>query len=181
MIASAMVARIARELARAGAADKDAYLKTTRLRIVSFDAEEAGLRGSAAWFRAHAAELSGIPCANLNFDSLYSLKDIQALLSDVNGHQALDRDMANELIRCAAVDGYELRPFSMLFGGGATDAAEAARAGIRACTVIAMPTTIVREGLVYHTPRDMADRIEPGVVEACMRICLRYLASLEAR
>ena len=56
-----------------------------------------------------------------------------------------------------------------------------ARTGIRASTIIAMPTAIVRDGLVYHTPRDTADRIEPGAIEACMRIALRFLASLEGR
>jgi aminopeptidase YwaD len=176
LVSSVMVARIARELA----ADRGAWLKTTRLRVLSFDAEEAGLRGSSAWFRAHAAELKGIPCVHLNFDSLYSLADLQVLLSDVNGHQRLDEGMAAELIRCAAAEGYAMKGFSMLFGGGATDAAEGARAGIRAGTIIAMPTAIVRDDLVYHTPRDTADRIEPEVVEACIRIALRYLASAEA-
>jgi hypothetical protein len=87
--------------------------------------------------------------------------------------------MAADLADCAAEEGYAMGSYSMLFGGGGTDAAEAARAGIRASTIIAMPTAIVREGLVYHTPRDTADRIELSTIEACMRIALRYLARLE--
>jgi aminopeptidase YwaD len=175
LVSSAMVARIARELGVEG----EGRLKHTRLRVLSFDAEEAGLRGSAAWFREHAGELSRLPCHHLNFDSLYSVRDLQVLTSDVNGIVPLSGEMAAELIGCAAAEGIELKPFAMLFGGGATDAAEGARAGIGASTIIAMPTAIVRDDLVYHTPRDTPDRIEPGVIEACMRIALRYAARLD--
>jgi hypothetical protein len=38
----------------------------------------------------------------------------------------------------------------------------------------------VREGLVYHTPRDRVEAIEPGVVEACLRLVVRYVALLES-
>jgi len=43
-----------------------------------------------------------------------------------------------------------------------------------------MPTAVVREGLVYHTPRDRVEAIEPGVVEACLRLVARYVALLES-
>ena len=46
---------------------------------------------------------------------------------------------------------------------------------IPSTSIIAIPTEIVREGLVYHTPRDTVEHIEPAVVEACMRIVLRFL------
>jgi hypothetical protein len=176
LVSAAMIARIARGIAD----DRGALLRSTRLRIVSFDAEEAGLRGSAAWFRAHAAELSRLPCAQLNFDSLYALRDLQALTTDVNGAVPLSSEMHAELMRCAAQGGHAMRPFAMLFGGGATDAAEGARAGIPSASIVAMPTSIVRDDLVYHTPRDNVDRIEPEVIAACIDIALRYLASLEA-
>jgi len=175
LVASMMVLELARSLAES----RTTSLASTRLRILSFDAEEAGLRGSSAWFREHAPQLSGLPCFHLNFDSLYALRDLQVLTSDVNGLVALDPGMAADLVACAADGGHSLRPYSMLFGGGATDAAEGSRAGIRASTIIAMPTDIVRDGLVYHTARDTADSIEPEAIEACMGIALRYLARLE--
>ena len=52
--------------------------------------------------------------------------------------------------------------------GGGTDAAELAKAGVRATTMIAMPAGVVRDGLVYHTMRDTVDAIEPAAVEACL-------------
>jgi len=174
LVSSVMATRIGRELSAPGN-----RLGSTRLRILSFDAEEAGLRGSAAWFRAHGPELSGLPCFHLNFDSIYSLEDLQVMTTDLNGTVRLSSGMAEELLLRAEAEGIELRPFAMPFGGGATDAAEGARAGIEAVSVIAMPTGVVREGLVYHTPRDTADRIRPAAVEACLKLALSFAEHLE--
>ena len=67
----------------------------------------------------------------------------------------------------------------MVFGGGGTDAAELTRAGVRATTLVAMPTSLVREGLVYHTMQDTVDAIEPAAVEACLRIAHDLVLELD--
>jgi aminopeptidase YwaD len=176
LVASVMVARLGREVA----ARRDDLLRTTRLRIVSFDAEEAGLRGAAAYFHAHAGELKRLPVFHLNFDSLYRLRDLQVLTSDVNGAVPLSRPLVDRLVACAAECGIEVRKFGMVFGAGATDAAESARAGIPSTTIIGIPTAVVRTGLVYHTLRDTVEHVEPAAVEACLRITLRFLEQLES-
>ena len=51
---------------------------------------------------------------------------------------------------------------------------------VPATTLLAMSTKHVREGLVYHTPRDTVEHVEPAVVEACMRVVLRFLERAEA-
>ncbi len=176
LIASVMICRLAGQVAQR----RDDLLRSTRLRIVSFDAEEAGLRGSSAYVRRHAAELKGLPCWHLNFDSIYRLGCLQVLTSDINGRQPLSREMVDDVVRCAAARGIRLRRFGMLFGAGATDAAQSARRGIAATTIIALPTEIVRRDLVYHTPEDTVEAIEPGAVEACLRIAAGYLEFLES-
>jgi acetylornithine deacetylase/succinyl-diaminopimelate desuccinylase-like protein len=176
LISSIMVVVLGKEMA----ARRKAMLRTTRIRIVSFDAEEAGLRGASAYFRAHAAEMKRLPCVHLNFDSLYRLGDLQALTSDINGTVKLSPVLVDQLVACARECGLAMRTFGMIFGAGGTDAAESARAGIPSSSIIAIPTEIVREGLVYHTPRDTVEHVEPAVVEACMRIVLRFLERLEA-
>ncbi|MCX7030099.1 MAG: M28 family peptidase [Spirochaetes bacterium] len=145
-----MVVGLGKEIA----ARRDVLLRSTRIRILSFDAEEAGLRGASAYFRAHAAELKRLPCVHLNFDSLYRLGDLQVLTSDINGTVKLSRPVVDQLIACAKDCGFEMRTFGMIFGAGGTDAAESARASIPSTSIIAIPTEIVRDGLVYHTARD---------------------------
>ena len=144
-MASVLAVRFAREIA----ARKGELLRSTRLRVVSFDSEEAGLRGAAAYMRAHAEELGRLPCFHLNFDSIYQLGHLQALTSDINGTVRLSAEMVETLETCARENGHAIGRFGMLFGAGGTDAAESARKGLSATTVIAMPTTIIRDGLVY--------------------------------
>jgi aminopeptidase YwaD len=148
--------------------------------VVSFDSEEAGLRGASAYMRAHAPDLGRLPCFHLNFDSIYQLGHLQVLTTDINGTVRLCGEMVETLEACARENGHALGRFGMLIGAGGTDAAESARKGLHATTVIAMPTAIVRDGLVDHTPRDTVDRIEPAAVEACMRLAVSYLRRLEA-
>jgi aminopeptidase YwaD len=176
LIASCMVSRLGKEIA----ARRDELLRTTRLRIVSFDAEEAGLRGAAAYMRAHAPALGKLPCFHLNFDSIYRLDCLKALTSDINGTVALSATMVADLVACADQRGYRLGRFAILFGAGGTDAAESARRGIESTTIIAMPTEIIRGDLVYHTAEDTVAQIEPSAVEACLSIAAGYLAKLES-
>jgi len=64
--------RQARDYTRALIDQFDGRLAQTRLIFASFDAEEAGLRGSRAYVRAHRAELAALPTCNLNIDSIYT-------------------------------------------------------------------------------------------------------------
>lgn len=173
LVSSVLAIRFAREIA----GRKTELLRTTRLRIVSFDAEEAGLRGAAAYMRAR--KTSPLPCFHLNLDSLYARDELRVLTSDINGSVPLSRIMVDELISCAQECGISMSRFAMIFGAGGTDAAESARRGIASTTVIAMPTNVFRGNLVYHTQRDTAEHVEPAVVEACLRIAATFLRRLE--
>jgi hypothetical protein len=174
LVASVLAVRLAREVA----SRKAELLRGTRLRIVSFDAEEAGLRGAAAYMRARPP--ASFPCHHLNLDSLYARDELRVLTSDINGSVSLSRPMADALVSCARECGIRVRPFAMIFGAGGTDAAESARRGIPSTTLIAMPTNVFRGNLVYHTHRDTVEHVEPAVVEACLRIAAAFLARLDA-
>ena len=154
-------------------------LQNTRLLFVSFDAEEAGLRGSRAWVRVHRAELQALPTSVLNLDSIYKFEDLQFLVSDLNNHVKLDRGLAERCVGIAHGLGHPAATVRMLFGGGATDAAELAGAGVRATTMIAMSTRLVRDGLVYHTMRDTVDAIEPQAVSACLAVAQKLALELD--
>jgi hypothetical protein len=155
-------------------------LAHTRLIFASFDAEESGLRGSREWVRAHRADLAALPAYGLNIDSIYRAEDLQVLLTDLNNLVKLDQDLASRCIRIANEQGWGLRTAVMRFGGGATDATELSRAGVRATTLIGMSSGIVRDGLVYHTMRDTVDAIEPAAVEGCLVIAEGLALSLDA-
>jgi aminopeptidase YwaD len=145
-------------------------LDNTRLILVSFDAEESGLRGSRAWTKAHRSEIASLPTFALNIDSIYTARDLQFLSSDLNSHVRLDYSLVDLCLKIAAESGYPAQRAVMRFGGGATDAVELTRSGARATTMIAMPAGVIRDGLVYHTMNDTVSAIEPEAVDACLRV-----------
>lgn len=69
LIASSLLVDLANRF-RAPGLHGQSILEHTRLILVSFDAEEAGLRGSRAWVKAHQDELKALPTTALNIDSI---------------------------------------------------------------------------------------------------------------
>ncbi len=174
LIASAMLVELARLFADPSNPGRS-RLADIRLVFASFDAEELGLRGSRAFARTHQAELKALPAMALNIDSIYNVADLQFMLTDLNDHVRLDRSLAEDLQQVAAGLGYSARLTRMLFGGGATDATELAKVGVRATTMIAMPTGLIRDELVYHTMQDTVEAVKPEAVEACLAVAYHWV------
>ena len=73
-------------------------------------------------------------------------------------------------------EGITVRPMKMMYGLGATDAAEFARAGIAATTLLAVPHDLLGKGkVVYHTRHDVPENLEPAVIDAAVRLTLRMI------
>ncbi len=174
MVATAMVIKLA-QLFRRAREEKSDILRHTRLIFLSTDAEEAGLRGARAFARRHREELLALPTYNFNIDSIYNLKELQFLTTDINSTVHLSGEMAGQCKNIAAELGYATRLFAITPGGGGTDAAEFARIGVQATTLIGMPTSLIRDGLVYHTANDTVEHIEPAAVEASLKIAVEYI------
>jgi hypothetical protein len=174
MVATAMAIKLA-QLFRQAREDGSDILRHTRLILLSTDAEEAGLRGARAFARRHREELLAVPTYNFNIDSIYNLKELQFLTTDINSTIRLSREMATQCKNIAAELGYATRLFAITPGGGGTDAAEFARIGVHATTLIGMPTNLIRDGLVYHTVNDTVEHIEPAAIEASLKIALEYI------
>jgi Zn-dependent M28 family amino/carboxypeptidase len=174
LIASAIILQIAEAFSRKKNRGKTP-LKNTRLVFLSFDAEEAGLRGARAYTRKHKEELISIPAYNLNLDSIYDVDEIKFLRSDINGFVKLSRGMVKECVSITRALGHKSKPYRMEFGAGATDAAELAKIGVEATTIIAMTVDIKQESFCYHTAKDTVDQIQPEAVEAVLKIVHAYV------
>ncbi|ADN02743.1 M28 family metallopeptidase [Spirochaeta thermophila] len=172
LVACAMLVELARLYARR----PPQYLT---LRLVSFDAEESGLRGSAAFVRRHRDELRGKAAVVLNIDSIYRREDLQILVSDINGLLPLSGELASAVARWAEEEGVGLPVRRMTFGGGGTDAASFARAGIPAVSFIGIANRMIRRRLVYHTMADLPPAVEDEAVRDLMRVLLVGLRRLD--
>ncbi len=156
-----------------------AALSGTRLLFVSFDGEEAGLRGSRAFAARNRALLQSVPTAMLNLESFYKLEDLSVLFSDLNGFCKLSPRVAGLWLEEAAAEGVKVRPQKLYYGLGATDAAELAKVGVQAATLLGVRTSPFGAGrIVYHTRDDVPENIEPAVVDAAMRLTVRMVDRL---
>jgi hypothetical protein len=176
LISSAMLV----EFAKFFAADSGiSSLQHTRLKFVSFDAEEAGLRGARSFAENHLRELTCLPTYLLNMDSIYKVSELKFLISDLNHTVKLDKTLASLCLQTAHQAGYPAQLSTMKFGGGSTDAAELAKIGVHCTTLLAMPTDLIRSGMVYHTMQDLPEAIEPLAVQACLEVLHNVVIHLD--
>jgi aminopeptidase YwaD len=143
-----------------------AVLENTRLWFVSFDAEEAGLRGSRAFARAHGAELNALPTHALNLESLFDVKALRCLTSDINGTVRLSRETAETCARLGRKLGYTVSLTPMVYGYGATDAAELAKVGVPATSLVGLNPDFTSGKVTYHTHNDVVEGLQPEAIQA---------------
>jgi hypothetical protein len=162
-------------------AEAGSPLKHTRVHLVSFDAEEAGLRGARRFFQQHGQDLLELPTWHFNIDCPYTLDDLFFLTSDINGSVPLSTEMAERCVNQAHSMGYPAiqKPITFLTGG--TDAAESAKVGVKAVTLMAMPWDNSERAAVYHTPDDLPEAIEPKAVEAAIAVALGFINEVDAQ
>lgn len=150
-------------------------LEHTRLIIASFDAEEEGLRGARAFAKKHHDHFEKVKTYLLNMDCLYDEHELFFLTSDLNDFVKLDEDLAQELVVIAEKLGIKTKTQKQAFLTGGTDAAELAKKGVHATTIIGMPWTNQARSHVYHTPLDQLDQIHPKVVSDTLEIFHRFI------
>ncbi len=145
--------------------------KHLRITAVSWDAEEAGLRGSRAWRKNRESDPLQHPLWNLNLECLYDAEALFMMTSDINGSVQLSHSLAERCARILTdITGRDipLKPISFLAGG--TDAGETAKAGAEATTLMGMPFSIDALAAVYHTPKDTIDAVSVEAVEAALML-----------
>lgn len=154
--------------------------ENTEIRLLSFGCEEAGLRGAYRYVEAHRDELKNENFQLVNMDGLQSPKSFMIFSFEPTTRTPHDPRVTRNLIDAAKGAGVEVHTFGNhlqdkiagFFSGG-TDAAAFSKEKIPACSFGAMD--VLKYVNNYHTSRDSPDRIEPGTLEAALRICLNYI------
>ena len=150
-------------------------LRHTRLIFLSCDGEECGLAGSRAWIASHRAELNVVPTEAIVIDTIYSADGLALLERDLNGLVPLDRALTARLRQLAQGKGYPVRLAGLPLGGGATDAAAFARAGIPATCILDQAFDRITADWPYHTSRDTADKVSVAALGRFLAVLVDYL------
>lgn len=159
---------------------KRGELKRTRIIFISFDGEEAGLRGARAFAKTHREELSSKPTFALNMDCVYQKDKFRLLLSDLNGSVQLDVAATDHLVNLGKELGLSITAAPIIFLTGGTDAAELSKVGVRTTSLMGMDWSNTARSSVYHTPKDTVDSIEPAAVEAAIQLGVKFIEDIDS-
>ncbi len=131
--------------------------------------EEAGLRGSKAWAKAHAAEMKadGVETVFVSLDTIREYDFMAIYDKDMTGMVKNDKRVAS-LVQQAAKN-VEIDVPIKTIELGSTDAAAMSQAGIPATAFTAMDPSPAR---YYHTRLDTEDNLDPKTLEAGLKIAL---------
>jgi hypothetical protein len=169
------------EMARVFSArrNSDQGLKRTRVIFVSFDAEEAGLRGARAYAKAHRGEFNALPTYAFNMDCVYTREKFRLLLTDINCTVKLDEAATRRLVQLGKERDLSITAAPIVFLTGGTDAGELAKAGVRTVSLMGMDWSNSARSSVYHTPDDRVEAIEPGAVVAAIELGVNFIEEVE--
>lgn len=133
-------------------------LENTEVVAVSMGSEEAGLRGSKAFAKAH--DYSDVETVCFAVDTLRDFEHMAVFNKDMSGTVKHDKQAVALLKKASEMAGLDL-PFKSVFFGS-SDAAAMTQAGLKAALLAAMDPTPAK---YYHTRLDTADNLDVRTVE----------------
>ena len=172
-----MAVEALRQLAKDKKAGKG--LMHTRVKAISFDAEEEGLRGAYAYAKKHKEDFAKVPTYLYNIECLYYVDDLFFMTSDINCSVKLSEEFADSCANSAKKLGYPSETKDITFLTGGTDAGELAKHGVQATTLMGMPWDNSERASVYHTPNDTIDKVDKNAVKAGLEIFFDVLGRLD--
>jgi Zn-dependent M28 family amino/carboxypeptidase len=150
-------------------ADNDIRFENTEVIALLAGGEEAGLRGSKAFFKAHPEYANdGVETVFLGFDTIRDAEYMMIYNKDMTGFVKNDDRACALLAECAADMGLNVPIGAIPLGS--TDAAAASQAGVPAASFVAMDPAPAQ---YYHTRLDTAEILEPGTIKQGIELALR--------
>jgi len=149
-------------------AENDISFENTEVVAVLAGGEEAGLRGSKAFFEAHPEyKNDGIETVFISADTIRDEEYMMIYEKDMTGMVKNDKRVCDLLKRAGEKQGKDIPIGAIPIGS--TDAAAASQAGIPAASIVAMDPAPAR---YYHTRLDTADILNPDCIEKVINIIL---------
>lgn len=141
--------------------------ENTEVVMICSGSEEAGLRGSKAYAKAHEKELKEIPTCVVALDTFRDLETMAVYHRDLSG-TLQHHDGTKVLVHDACANcGFDVKYESIYIGG--SDAASFTQRGIPATGFAAMDPAPPR---YYHTRLDTPENLRPEAIKAGIEIMI---------
>ncbi len=148
--------------------DNDISFENTEVIAMLAGGEEAGLRGSKAFFEAHPEyKNDGVETVFISADTIRDEDYMMIYERDMTGMVKNDKRVCELLRKAAEKQGLDIPVGTIPLGS--TDAAAASQAGIAAASIVAMDPAPAD---YYHTRRDTADILNPSCIEKILNVIL---------
>ncbi len=155
-------------------AEADVCFENTEVVMICSGSEEAGLRGSKAYAKAHEQELKDIPTAVVALDTFRDLETMAVYDRDLSGTVKHHKGV-KELVHDACANcGYDVKYESIYIGG--CDAASFTQRGIPATGFAAMDPAPPR---YYHTRLDTPENLRADCIEVGIEIVVEALCMFD--
>ncbi len=151
-------------------ADNNIRFEHTEVCCLITGGEEAGLRGAAAFAKAHKKELSDIESVFIAMDTLREPEQLMVYTNGMYGFQRSSKQ-AGKLLQNAAKE-LEIELKAAPPYPGAMDSDAFSREGLIACGLGAVDHN---PQSYYHTRMDTAENIDPELIDLCADICIKAI------
>ena len=156
-------------------------LNNTRLVVLLTDGEEAGQKGAKFFIKNNKTLMASVDTIVINLDSIYDYENLALVKRERNGFTKLSEKMVKEIQTVAEGHGHHFKEIVIPFGGGGTDGGQFARKGIKTVSIIGMPTDILRSEIIFHTMKDMPDKISTKAVSTIIEVVSEYIKKVDLR
>ena len=147
--------------------EAEVRFENTEVVVICSGSEEAGLRGSKAYAKAHEKELKEIPTCIVALDTFRDLETMAVYHRDLSGtlqhHEGTKVLVHDACANC----GFDVKYESIYIGG--SDAASFTQRGIPATGFAAMDPAPPR---YYHTRLDTPENLRPEAIKAGIEIMI---------
>lgn len=141
--------------------------------------EEAGLRGTKAWCKAHKDDYKDVPTYFFSFDTIYDSKDLIANYKDLNSTVTTDKALNDLFVDAADEMGVKIKKGALPFFGGSTDAAGFAQGGFRCAGITAMCQSPIPQ--FYHTVKDVPEILNPSCLADVYASAINCLKKIDEK
>jgi hypothetical protein len=151
------------------------FPKHTRIHLISFAGEEAGLRGSKRYVKAHYKELKEKGTILINLDGIAAKDNIIIMNKETLIGAKHNPEICSALLKIAQEQGINAQLGALPFG--ATDAAAFSRKKLPATTISSQDFSHLPK--FYHTRLDTPDVVEKEALGQVLQICLQYIKYID--